>query len=318
MNHGIMILEKNIENEISEFFKINEHSLCDIFVLKSIFDVSNYSTKNSKGRWNGVAQIEDGFEIDLDFVASSVGYYYWRPSFYFGLTILPHIKNIDLTIYDILKGFKEKYKKNRGALPPKRTFLCSKSTKDYREKIKNEIQKQNIIINLDKKLTCFEILNDGKITIKKDTVNQNKKPLNEKLDKIFSNYFSKSNSLLSEITIEKPPRSSPLPKSVFDKIKKTQNHCFYCNDTRFNVQEHVLPEQIMRKTIPYNIVASCEKCNRRKWDYLLPYNIFEQVLIRNKKFQDDDIFKVEYDPKDFKETYEGFRELGIPVIDDLC
>ncbi len=301
-----------IENEISEFLEINEHSLCDIFVLKSIFDVSNYSTKNSKGRWKGVTQIEDKFEIDLDFVASSIGYYYWRPSFYFGLTTLSSIPNIDLTIYKILKDFEENYKKNRGALSPKRTFLCSKSTINYREKIKNEIKKQKIIKNLDKKFTCFEILNDDKITIKKEIINQNKKSLNEKLDKIFSNHFSKSNPLLSEITIEKPPRYSRLPKSIFEKIKKTQKGCFYCGNISFNVQEHVIPEQIMRKTIPSNIVASCKKCNRKKWDYLLHSNVFTQVLTRNEKYRD--IFELEYDRTNFEKTYKGFRKIGIPVI----
>ncbi len=307
------MLDNDIENEISEFFKINKHSLCDIFILKSIFDVTDYSTKDSTGRWNGVTKLEDRFVFDLDFIASSLAHYYWRPSFYFGLTVLPHISNIDLAIYKILKDFKENYKKNRGVLSPKRIFLCAKSTKNYREKIKNKIQKESIMTHLDKKFTFFRVLDDGEISIKKNIICKiNKKHLNKKLDEEFSNYFSKHNILLSEITIEKQFRSSQLPKSIFNSIKGTQTNCFYCNDTSFNVQEHVIPEQLVGETIISNIVASCKKCNQRKWDYLPTAEIFEHVLLRNEEHPD--MLECCYDRETFKGVYDGFRKIGIPVI----
>ena len=308
-----IMLYEHIENEISEFFKTNEYSLCDIFILKSIFDVSAYSIKNSKGLWNGVVLLEDKFTVNLDFIASSIGHYYWRPSFLYHL-ITSSSSSIDCEIYKILKAYEEKDKQNRGMLPPKRTFLCHKSTKDYRSKIKNEIQKHYIIKKLDKHFSFFEIIDDNTIVVEKNILNeitQNKQSITKILDDVYGNYILKFNPLLPKITIKKLHRSYNLSDSIFNKIKAIQTHCFYCNDANFDIQEHVIPEQLVAKTLQSNIVASCKKCNAIKWDYLLSNKEFERVLQRNELHED--VLEDNYNSIEFKKIYDTWLAAGIPI-----
>lgn len=302
----------NIENEISKFFKTDKHYLYEFFILKSLLDVVDYTTEPSKGRWNGVTKSKDEFIIDLDFIASSLGFFYWRPTFYFQL-IKKSSNPIDYIICKILNDFVQNYKKNRGIIKPKNTFLCSKTTKDYREKIKNIIKKNQTLKSLDS-FSFFNISNDYIMHIPINSFNQikqNKQCLNDKLDIVYGNYVKTINPILSKITIEQPKHPKGLLTKTFEKIKETQNHCFYCDDKNFNIQEHVIPAQIMGETIESNIVGSCEKCNRQKLDFLLPRKEFDKVLQRNDEHCD--IMEDDYDSSTFDEKYKALVKLGYPI-----
>ncbi len=79
----------------------------------------------------------------------------------------------------------------------------------------------------------------------------------------------------------------------------------------------VIPEQLVGETIVSNIVASFKKCNQRKWDYLPTSEMFEQVLLRNEEHRD--VLECCYDRETFKEVYNGFRKIDIPIIpSSLC
>jgi hypothetical protein len=307
-------LSGNIENEISSYFKTDESCLCDVLILKSIFDLKDYPNNPSKCRWIGVSSNDDSLIVDLDFFSSRLAYYYWQPCFYFQLSDLYPTSNIDMKISEILIKFESEYKKNLGITLPKITFMCSKSTKDYREKIKNEIQKQNIILKLSNKLKFIKISHNDTLVIKKEIFSKINEHSIELLDKIFRKFFPQLSSLLPNITIEKQKRPDKLPISTFKKIQSIQTSCFYCKGINFNVQEHVIPIQLFGKTVPSNIVASCDACNNSKWLSSLPREIFDEVLQRNESNRG--ILEPVYDSITYEKIYELFRKGNRPVWKD--
>lgn len=255
------------------------------YFLKSILELSGYQNGDIVGGRDWIKRTDSGLLVKLDFIASRFGFHYWDPHFKFRLkqSANPHE---DVHIYRILDDMQRDLggRGNR----PKITVFCSPKYANMRSRIISKCIKPDVLKRLLKDCPIYEVSNDeNSISVSYEILRYmklNKPALEKAIDFVITEYLEGRNSspqIATKISEKKPP--SNLNKSVFRNLVQSQSGtCFYCKKRSIDVQEHVLPKDYVWETKPYNIVGSCEKCNREKWHDKLPTRrIFERVLNRN-------------------------------------
>ncbi|MGQ0795196.1 MAG: HNH endonuclease [Nitrosopumilaceae archaeon] len=299
--------------EFNRFF--NKRTLASTYkpyFLKSILELTEFEN-NSNSPFPGkqwVSKLKDGLKVDLEFIASRFGFYYWDPHFKFRLKQSPNPKE-DVHIHDILEDFQERLK-GRGQRP-KITVFCTLKQSDVRRRIISRCIKPDVLWRLLKDCNIYTISEDKESIVISDSVleyiRMNKPALQHALNFVIASYLESCNSspqIATKIS-EKQPVSN-LKSKVFRVIKQIQNQkCFYCNKRPIDVQEHVIPKNYVWETKVFNIVGACKVCNREKWHNRLPkWNIFERVLDRNDEETFSNlILNSEYSKEGYKLTYKN-------------
>ena len=84
-------------------------------------------------------------------------------------------------------------------------------------------------------------------------------------------------------------RSLNAYRSIFRK-KIPLRDCFYCNKTLNERQTHVdhfIPWSYIFEDEPWNLVLACQQCNLRKSNLLAPPNFRNDLIDRNRGYQNE-------------------------------
>jgi predicted transcriptional regulator len=286
------------QSEFNDLQK-KEHSLCELLIIRSLIDLTEYDTESEK--WKGFVtnEEEDYFEVGLDFIAAKLGFYAWRQIFY-SEKFKPVFKE-DTTISEILHDFRNNIRKTNKI--PKSTSFFSNTNRQLREKIIDDCLTRDILEKTKKKCEIFNISEDGKrLTIENKTVSSFD-PIHQIISVITKLFPDPLPSFIS--TQERT--SQPLRKADFDKIREIQDDvCFFCERNPIQVQDHYIPDHFVHETKPSNIVGACNKCNREKWDKKPPdKEYFEKILKRNEEHPE--LFDKKYSESKYREEYERFE-----------
>jgi 5-methylcytosine-specific restriction endonuclease McrA len=76
----------------------------------------------------------------------------------------------------------------------------------------------------------------------------------------------------------------------YEKIFCDQSDCFYCNRRLDDLQTHVdhfIPWSYIFEDEPWNLVLACERCNLRKSNLLAPPNFRNDLIDRNRDYQNE-------------------------------
>jgi 5-methylcytosine-specific restriction endonuclease McrA len=76
----------------------------------------------------------------------------------------------------------------------------------------------------------------------------------------------------------------------YEKIFCDQSDCFYCNRRLDDLQTHVdhfIPWSYIFEDEAWNLVLACERCNLRKSDSLAPQNFRNDLIDRNRDYQNE-------------------------------
>ena len=78
--------------------------------------------------------------------------------------------------------------------------------------------------------------------------------------------------------------------TAYQSIFRDQRDCFYCNSTLDERQTHVdhfIPWSYIFEDEAWNLVLACERCNLRKSDSLAPQNFRNDLIDRNRDYQNE-------------------------------
>ncbi|MEX0862545.1 HNH endonuclease [Nitrosopumilus sp.] len=276
-----------------------EHSLCELLIIRSLIDLIEYDTKNEK--WGEFITKNDQFKVGLDFIAAKLGYYSWRQIFY-SEKFVPKFDE-DKAISKILHDFRDnKRKKNK---IPKSTVFFSKTNDQLRQKIIKDCLTRKILERVMIGCKIFNISQDGKyLTIESKTIDSFG-PTHQIDSIIVKSFPDPLPSFIStkERTIQK------LSKTDFDRIKEIQGHvCFFCKTKPIKIQDHYIPDHFVHETKQYNIVGACNECNRKKWDIEPPNREdFDIILKRNK--EDLKLKEPYYYEKNYIREFKRFEKI---------
>jgi predicted transcriptional regulator len=285
------------QTEFNNFQK-EEHSLCELLIIRSLIDLTEYDVESEKWKWF-VTNEEDCFEVGLDFIAAKLGFYAWRQIFY-SEKFKPILKE-DTRISEILHEFRDKIRKTNKI--PKSTSFFSNTNRQLREKIIDDCLTRDILEKTKKKCEIFNISEDGKrLTIENKTVSSFD-PIHQ-ITSVITKLFPDP---LPSFILTQERTSQPLRKADFDKIRKIQDDvCFFCERNPIQVQDHYIPDHFVHETKPSNIVGACNKCNREKWDKKPPdKEYFEKILKRNEEHPK--LFDKKYSESKYRKEYERFE-----------
>lgn len=279
-----------VRDEFKHFFKTrNMASTYKPFFLKCILELTDYDGK--LGHFHGkqwIEKKEDGLQVNLEFIASRFGLEYWDHHFKFRLKQSPNQK--DVAIYRILDEFRKEI--DRQGKIPKITVFCKADNITLRKKIISQCIKPDVLERLKKDCNIYQVSEDkNSIFIPNSVIEflrENKIIIFTSLNFVITAYLEMCNEspqIATKISKKTPPPT--ISNEKFNQICNMQNNtCFYCPKGSIDVQEHVIPKDYVWETKPFNIVGSCEKCNREKWyDRLPTWKIFLKVLDRNDSLE---------------------------------
>ena len=300
-------------HEFNQFFRTrNMASTYKPFFLKCILELTDYDKK--LGHFYGKQWIEkkdNGLQVDLEFIASRFGLEYWDHHFKFRLKQSPNKK--DVAIYRLLEDFRKSI--DRQGKIPKITVFCNSDNSSFRKKIISQCIKPDVLERLKKDCNIYKVSEDRNSIFVPNSVieflKENKTMVLTALNFVITSYLEMCNEspqIATKISKKTPPPK--IQQEKFNYIKKMQNNlCFYCTTNSIDVQEHVIPKDYVWETKPFNIVGSCEKCNREKWyDRLPKWKIFLKVLDRNDSLGFSQLIKNEdYSREGYISRYKTCR-----------
>lgn len=282
-----------------ENLKNEKISLCELLIIRSLIDLVDHITGEVK--WRGITKKPDNFTVELDFIASRIGYYSWRQIFY-SEKFESSFKE-DQELSKILYNFVKNKRKRKDI--PKITDFSSQSNQQMRQEIIKNCLTENILEKTKKDFGLFEISKNKKYIIIQNTVIDSLEPIRQ-IDFIISQHFP--DSIPSFISTKKRI-SKKIRKKDFDRIKEIQNNvCFFCRSIEIQTQDHYIPETFLHETKPSNIVGACHKCNRRKWHKEPPdEEDFQRILKRNEDYSE--VIESDYDTVEYRKKFERFKRI---------
>ena len=78
--------------------------------------------------------------------------------------------------------------------------------------------------------------------------------------------------------------------TAYQGIFRDQRYCFYCDRRLDDLQTHVdhfIPWSYIFEDEPWNLVLACERCNLRKSNLLAPPNFRNDLIDRNRDYQNE-------------------------------
>ena len=96
----------------------------------------------------------------------------------------------------------------------------------------------------------------------------------------FCNHFCRDNYKIDKL--------KPVKAMQFWLFARDEFRCIYCGRSSIEdgiklVVEHIFPRWDGGQNTFYNLVTSCERCNKEKFGYKLPKKIILRIWDRNKK-----------------------------------